>query len=153
MKNVGSTWKLEALFISSITKKERMNIELVLPSSGGSRNRSIALMSESFTPSTLKSPPWTTKILLFIKWARGKQQNTSAKSSTNMSVNLDLTSPSKPYILFMLLLSWFPRARYMAEILENLISCSLYLIINTIKDQYEINIIKDTWMQRNWTCI
>lgn len=86
-----------------------------LPSSGGSQKRSIALMSESLTPSTLKRPPWTTKTFSFITWAKGKQQNTSAKSSTNFSLNFDLTSPSKPYILFMLLLSWFPRARCIAE--------------------------------------
>lgn len=99
-----------------------------LPSSGGSQNRSIALISESFTPSTLKRPPWTINFFSFITWAKGKQQNTSAKSSTNVSFNLDLTSPSKPYILFMLLLSWFPRARCIAENSRKLFDSLEYLI-------------------------
>lgn len=62
--------------------------EVCAPSSGGSRKRSMPRMSSSVTPSLEKRPPWHTNTLPLSTCARGRQQNTSANSSTIFSPNV-----------------------------------------------------------------
>ena len=42
-------------------------------------------------------------------WAKGSQLKTSVKTSASSALYFALTSPSKPYIWFMLIVSWLPR--------------------------------------------
>lgn len=49
-----------------------------------------------------------TRTLEFKQWQRGSQLYTSVKSSAICAVYFALTSPSNPYIWFIVTLSWFP---------------------------------------------
>ena len=54
-------------------------------------------------------PPCMTRTRSLIQWHKGSQLYTSVNKSTIFAEYFALTSPSKPYILFMFSLSWFPR--------------------------------------------
>ena len=43
-----------------------------------------------------------------MQWASGSHSNSSVNSSAIVALYLDLTSPSNPYIWFIVILSWLP---------------------------------------------
>lgn len=68
-------------------------------------------LKKSETTSVLPPHPpaqTLTSTLLLIHCARGSHWKTSLNSWNIWAVYLALTSPSKPYIWFMLSVSWFP---------------------------------------------
>eukprot|EP01139_Manchomonas_bermudensis_P024511 Amastigsp_a842847_614.p3 type:complete len:177 gc:universal Amastigsp_a842847_614:1143-613(-) len=79
------------------------------PESGGWHLRSMALMSARVTPSRENSPPCITMTFPPRTTHSGSALNSSVKRGLKLSLYLARTSPSKPYIAFMVLLSWFPR--------------------------------------------